>query len=243
MVRVGMAMRFVHCRTPGTTDHDMRDIAFEQADVATLRELASFLRTTGPPPERPAIHDDCLPFSGAGEPRRWSLQSFRRNKRTKLQRYSLSHLPENVVPGTTVEGHRYIAISTPAPKNSTVGGPWFRSQYPVFLPQSPSPASWPERSSSKAASLSSTEKGVAFGNNKNSPRSTSRLVYQDQSPRPPAREGARSTAFSNRISSDHLLRAMLNPVDETFETNSISAAGLLDSQKVAERLAVEVVTA
>ncbi|KAI0115440.1 hypothetical protein GGR51DRAFT_503002 [Nemania sp. FL0031] len=222
-----------YSRIPGTTDHDMRNVAFEQADIATLRELASFLRTTGPPPERPAIHDDCLPFSGAGEPRRWSLQSFRRNKRMKLQRYSLSHLPENVTPGTTAEGHRYIAISTPTPNNSTTGGPWFRSQYPVFLPQSPSPRSWPERSSSKAASLSSTEKGVAFGNNKKSPRSTDRLDHTDQSPRAPTREGARSRAFSNRISSDHLLRAMLNPVDETSENNSMFPSGLLGSREVA----------
>ncbi|KAI1126825.1 hypothetical protein F5Y10DRAFT_205655 [Nemania abortiva] len=232
-----------YSRISGTTDHDMRDVAFEQADIATLRELANFLRTTGPPTERPA-NDDCLPFPAGVEPRRWSLQSFRRNKRIKLQRYSLSHLPENVIPGTTAEGHRYIAISTPSPVRSTAStadGPWFRSQYPVFLPQTPSssppprpassPRAWPERKSSKAASVSGAEKAAPSGS-RNSPHSTGRLANQDNPPRAPAREGVRSRALSNRVNSDHILRAMLNPVDEAFERDLGSPARVLGLQKV-----------
>ncbi|KAI0450194.1 hypothetical protein F5B21DRAFT_491907 [Xylaria acuta] len=214
-------------RPPGTTDHDMRNIALEQADIATLRDLANFLRTTGPPPDRPVTHDECLRLSGSGEPRRWSLQSLRRNKRMKLQRHSLqSHLPENVIPGTTAGGHRYIAISTPVPKNSNASGPWFRSQYPIFLPRSQSssplrppssPKVWPERSSSKATSVSSPEKGTTPRDLKHSHHSAARSIDKDPSPRAPRPEGARSRALSNRISTDHLLRAMLNPVEEGFE--------------------------
>ncbi|KAI0865572.1 hypothetical protein F4860DRAFT_459638 [Xylaria cubensis] len=212
-------------RPPGTTDHDMRNIALEQADIATIRELANFLRTTGPPPDRPVAHDDCLRLSGSGEHKRWSLQSLRRNKRLKLQRHSSqSHFPENVTPGTTAEGHRYIAITTPAPKNSHTTGPWFRSQYPVFLPrsQSPlrppsSPRAWPERSSSKAASVSSPEKGITLGGRKHSHHSSTRSVDKDPLPRPPVPEKARARALSNRISTDQLLRAMLNPVEEGSE--------------------------
>lgn len=215
-------------RPPGTTDHDMRNIALEQADIATLRELASFLRTTGPPPDRPATHDECLRLSGSGEPRRWSLQSFRRNKRMKLRRHSSqSHLPQNVIPGTTVKGHRYIAISTPVPKNSNARGPWFRSQYPVFLPRSQSssppprppsgPGAWPERNSSKVAPGSNLERRSTLGDMEHLHHLTAPSVHKYSSPRSPLPEGARSRALSNRISTDQLLRAMLNPVEEGFE--------------------------
>ncbi|TGJ76156.1 hypothetical protein E0Z10_g10912 [Xylaria hypoxylon] len=207
----------VFSHRPGTADYDKGNVALEQVDIATLRELANVLRTTGPPSDRSVTHDDCLRISGSGEPRRWSLQSLRRSKRMKLQRHSLqSHLPENVIPGTTVEGHRYNAISTPVPKNKDADGPWFRSQYPVFLPQPQSdpsrppssPSAWPERSSSKAISLLGAEKGAAVEDHQNSPRSTSRPIDKDHS---------RSRALSNRVSTDHLLRAMLNPVDEGYE--------------------------
>ncbi|KAI1746418.1 hypothetical protein F4680DRAFT_20618 [Xylaria scruposa] len=212
-------------RPPGTTDHDMRNIALEQADIATIRELANFLRTTGPPPERPVTHDECLRLSGSGEHRRWSLQSLRRNKRVKLQRHSSqSHFPENVTPGTTAEGHRYIAITTPVPKNSHTTGPWFRSQYPIFLPrsQSPlrppsSPRAWPERKSSKAASVSSPEKGITLEGLKHPHHSSTRSIDREPLPRPPVPEKARARALSNRISTDQLLRAMLNPVEEGSE--------------------------
>ncbi|KAI8944270.1 hypothetical protein F4801DRAFT_572334 [Xylaria longipes] len=225
-------------RPPGTTDHDMRNIALEQADIATLRELANFLRTTGPPPDRPATHDECLRLSGSGEPRRWSLQSLRRNKRMKLQRHSLqSHLPENAIPGTTAEGHRYIAISTPVPKNSNASGPWFRSQYPVFLPRSQSsppprslssPRVW---SSSKAASVSNPEKGTMLEDVNQSHHSTARSIDKVPSPRAPIPEGARSRALSTRISTDHLLRAMLNPVEARFEHDIGASSKKLGSQR------------
>ncbi|KAI1150895.1 hypothetical protein F4825DRAFT_386940 [Nemania diffusa] len=230
-----------YSRIPGTTSHDMRNIVFEQADIATLRELADFLRTTGPPPDRPATHDECFPLLGVGEPRRWSLQSLRRNRRLKLQRYSLqSPLPENVIPGTTAEGHRYIAISTPALKSTTAGGPWFRSQYPVFLPQSPSPPprpvssrrGWPERSSSKAASFSGVDKEATPGNYINSPRSTGRLVNKDHSRQASASEGARSKVLSHRISPDYQLRAMFNPADEAFGQDPGSPMKMVGTQKV-----------
>ncbi|KAI0552471.1 hypothetical protein F4679DRAFT_66694 [Xylaria curta] len=212
-------------RPPGTTDHDMRNIALEQADIATIRELANFLSTTGPPPDRPVAHDECLRLSGSGEHRRWSLQALRRNKRVKLQRHSSqSHFPENVTPGTTAEGHRYIAITTPVPKNSHTTGPWFRSQYPIFLPrsQSPlrppsSPRAWPERSSSKAAPVSSPEKGITLEGLKHPHHSSTRSIDREPLPRPPVPEKARARALSNRISTDQLLRAMLNPVEEGSE--------------------------
>ncbi|KAI0407546.1 hypothetical protein F4802DRAFT_28105 [Xylaria palmicola] len=226
---------------PGTPHQSTRSVALEQANTATLRELAEFLRTTGPPPERPATHDECLRLSGSGEPRRWSLQSFRRNKRTKLQRLSLqSHLPGNVVPGTTAGGHPYIAISTPVPKNEHVGGPWFRSQYPVFLPESQSspppcrsgPKVWPERSSSKAAIPSSSGKSAALGDIGSSPRSAARAIDKNLSPRPVASAEGRSRALANRVSTDHLLRAMLNPVDGIVEHDVGVCLKKLGSRKV-----------
>ncbi|KAI0491272.1 hypothetical protein F4859DRAFT_509058 [Xylaria cf. heliscus] len=229
-------------RSPGTIDYDMRNIAFEQADVAALREVANFLRTTGPPPDRPATHDECLRLSGSSEPGRWSLRSLRRNKRVKLRSHSLqSHLPENVIPGTTAEGHRYIAISTPAPKNSNASGPWFRSQYPVFLPRpqwSPpprppsSPRAWPERNSSKTVSASYLEKGIIPGDTKHSRHPTARSIDKDPSPRAPVPEGARSRALSNRISTGFLLRAMLNSAEEGFRHDLGTSVKNLGSQRV-----------
>ncbi|KAI1361043.1 hypothetical protein F5Y08DRAFT_30760 [Xylaria arbuscula] len=203
---VSDALSRARCATDDTSN-----VALEQVDNTTLRELANVLRTTGPSPNRQATHDDCFRISGTGEPRRWSLQSLRRSKRMKFQRNSLqSHLPDNVVPGTTAEGYRYNAISTPAPKKNTADGPWFRSQYPVFIPspQSPiegthrpsSPRVWPERSSSKAVRFS--RGGRENGDNEFSPDRRNRSNDHSQ---------------SNRVSTDHLLRAMLNPVDEGNE--------------------------
>ncbi|KAI0423607.1 hypothetical protein F5Y09DRAFT_207193 [Xylaria sp. FL1042] len=217
--------------TQGTADYDTGNVALEQVDAVTLRELAKVLRTTGPPPARPTTYDDCLRLSGSGEPRRWSLQSLRRSKRMKSQRNSSqSHLPENVTPGTTAEGHRYNAISTPIPKkNGADDGPWFRSQYPVFLPSSQSPSSrpssgpgvWPERSSSRAATLSNAERGTTLGEHTSSSRSNSRPISNDHS---------RSRALSNRVSTDYLLRAMLNPVDEGYEDDLGASLKMLGSQ-------------
>lgn len=225
---------------PGTTDRYSRNIAFEQADIDTLRELAKFLRTTGPPPERPIAHDECLRFSGSSEPRRWSLQSLRRNKRTKLQRHSFQvHLPDNIIPGTTPEGQRYMVIPTPAPNNAEVDGPYFRSQYPVFLAESQlppprphtSPKLWPERSSSKAASSSIPDKGTASGEVRNSPNPTPQ-PGDELLPRALVLGHARARALSHRISTDRLLRAMINPADEEIEQDITASLMKLGSQKV-----------
>ncbi|KAI0515335.1 hypothetical protein F5B22DRAFT_606837 [Xylaria bambusicola] len=208
-----------------TADNDTSNVALEQVDISALRELASVLRTTGPPPDRRPTHDDCLRLSGTGDPRRWSLQSLRRNKRIKPQRNSLqSHLPENIVPGTTTEGYRYNAISTPIPKKNNLDGPWFRSQYPVFLPspQSPprhhlsSPGIWPERSSSKSVHFSNTEKRT--GDPESSSHRRSRPIDKDNS-------------RSMRVSTDLLLRAMLNPVDEGIEHDIGTSLTTLCSQR------------
>ncbi|KAI0798897.1 hypothetical protein GGR55DRAFT_534378 [Xylaria sp. FL0064] len=219
----------VNC-TRGGAD-DVGNVALEQVDIASLRDLANVLRTTGPPTARPTTYDDCLRLSGSGEPRRWSLQSLRRSKRTKLQRNSLqSHLPDNIIPGITSEGHRYNAISAPVlKKNDADDGPWFRSQYPVFLPSSPSPSSrppfspgaWPERSSSKAATVSTAERGTAPGQYKSSSRPNSRSADDGHS---------RTRALSNRVSTGHLLRAMLNPVDEGYEDDLGASLKMLGSQ-------------
>ncbi|KAI1420498.1 hypothetical protein F5Y12DRAFT_772809 [Xylaria sp. FL1777] len=214
-------------QTQGPADYDAGNVALEQVDLATLRELSSILRTTGPSPDHTTTHDDCLRLSGSGEPKRWSLQSLRRNKRMKLQRISLQLcLPGNIIPGTTTEGHRYNAISTPVSKKKSAGstdGPWFRSQYPVFLPSSPSsPGVRLGRSSLKAATFSSTETGTASGDHRNLPRPTSRPVGEKH---------LRSRALSNRVSTDHLLRAMINTADEGCEHAIGAPLRILDYQR------------
>lgn len=233
-------------RPPGATGYDANNIALEQTDIASLRELAKFLRTTGPPPDRPVTHDECLRLSGSGEPRRWSLQSLRRNKRFKLERHSSlqsqSHLPENAKPGTTAEGHPYIAISTPVPENTRVDGPWFRSQYPIYLPQSPptSHGAWPERSSSKAAVVTTIESGVSTAAAKATQRSAGSPANHEPERILRASKLERHTrALSNRVSTDQLLRAMLNTVDEGFEKDLGASLKQLGIQRspIVERLA------
>ncbi|KAI1809104.1 hypothetical protein GGS20DRAFT_573517 [Poronia punctata] len=219
-------------RPAGNAQYDVNNIALEQTNVASLRELAKFLRTTGPPPDRPSTHDECLKLSGSGEPRRWSLQSLRRNKRSKLERHSLqSQLPGSAKPGTTAEGHPYIAISTPLPENANRDGPWCRSQYPVYS-KSPlnSPAQsppltrrivWPERVSSKGATNAAPDSSVA-GVGPATVHPLTGTVTGDASnrvPRAPKPGGLHSRALSHRVSTDQLLRAMLNTVDERSEND------------------------
>ncbi|KAI0388545.1 hypothetical protein F5Y17DRAFT_452380 [Xylariaceae sp. FL0594] len=212
-------------RPPGASEHDAHNnIALEQTDVGSLRELVRFLRTTGPPSERPATHDECLRLSGSGEPRRWSLQSLRRSRRSKLERHSSSspqsQLPENAKPGTTVEGRPYIAISTPVPENTRVDGPWFRSQYPIYLPKPPAANrdAWPQRTSSKVAALTPTESGVSTpaGEPAQLVAGSPANCETERIPRSPKPE-RHNRALSNRVSTDQLLRAMLNTVDEGLE--------------------------
>ncbi|KAI1172282.1 hypothetical protein F4777DRAFT_582053 [Nemania sp. FL0916] len=218
-------------RPRGTAVHDTRNVALEQADVATLRELADLLRTTGPPPDRHVARDECLRVSGSdsGAAKRWSLHSLRRNRRMKPQRYSpQSPLSDSVVPGTTADGHRYNAISTPASKYDGIGGPSFRSQYPIILPHSSPSASprnpavsrsWPERSSSKGAASRTTDRGSTLVSNKGSPSSNSPISSHNdsQQPQPPVAGGGRSGAFSNDVGTDNIPGAALHPVHEESE--------------------------
>ncbi|KAI0140549.1 hypothetical protein GGR57DRAFT_509324 [Xylariaceae sp. FL1272] len=147
---------------PSGFNEDAENVAREEPNVEKLRALAKFFRTTKPPTEvtavRPTSTDACLGLSSSGGYKRWSLQSRTKYKRPRMRPFSQTdNLPESAVLGTTAEGCRYIAISTPIPKNNTVTGPWFRSQYPVFEPEpavaepATSRKNWPERTSSKVA--------------------------------------------------------------------------------------------
>lgn len=214
-------------RARRATECNTSNVALEHVDITTARELVNVLRTTGPPPNRPSIHDDCFRISGTGESSRWSLQSLRRSKRIRSQRNSLqSHLPENVIPGTTADGYRYNAISTPVLMNNA-DGPWFRSQYPIFLPSPQSPQSppshrpsstrtWPERNSSKAVHFLSAEKeteDIGFSSHRRT------------------RTNDNDHSRLNRVSTDHLLRAMLKPVDEGYEHDLGPSWGMLCPRK------------
>jgi hypothetical protein len=213
-------------RSLGTSDCHMSNVALEQTDIVSLRKLAQFLKTTGPPPDRPLVRDDCLRLSSFTEPRRWSLQSLRRNKRLKPQKHPLkSPFPESAVPDITIEGHRHIAISTPVPRNSNAGGPWFRSQYPIFLPQSPPqirPNEWLERTASEEASFSTAGSDAATDRLGEPHRSTAPFVEEDHSysPSVPGLKGAHTGALASRTSIDYLLRAMLNTAAEGLEYGS-----------------------
>ena len=110
-----------------------RDIAREQIDAATLRELARFFRTTEPPSRAPSFDvggNDCLGTSAMtmrGDRRRWSIQSLRKRRGRRTTSLTVQ-LPETAVPKTTSAGHSYIAISVgeeggvPAKKNSDIAG-------------------------------------------------------------------------------------------------------------------------
>ncbi|CAH0050973.1 unnamed protein product [Clonostachys solani] len=95
-----------------------RDIAREQVDRESLRELAQFLRNTGPPaaPNTPLV-EDCFGRNGPGENRRWSIRSLRAGSRgSKMQQRPVSlNLGDRATRRTTAAGHSYFAISVPAP--------------------------------------------------------------------------------------------------------------------------------
>ncbi|KAI1336182.1 hypothetical protein F5Y15DRAFT_214781 [Xylariaceae sp. FL0016] len=134
-----------------------RNMGQEQTDIGTLRELAKFLRTTGPPLQRSPVSQDCFGFSSPGENKKWTVQSLKKNKRPRSNGQSLQlRLPDRALPETSAEGYKYFAIATPIVGKSQDGGPWCRSQYPVFIPNATSPrehvpGAWPERTSSKGA--------------------------------------------------------------------------------------------
>ncbi|KAI1487530.1 hypothetical protein F5X96DRAFT_672557 [Biscogniauxia mediterranea] len=111
------------------------DAAHEKTNITSLRELAEFLRTTGPPSRRSTSPEDCLRLPGSKAGGRWSVQALRRSRRSKSRTQSAQlQLPDSAVPETTVDGHNHIALYTPVEYKQH--GPWFRSQYPVFIPDS-----------------------------------------------------------------------------------------------------------
>ncbi|KAI1497153.1 hypothetical protein F5X99DRAFT_397980 [Biscogniauxia marginata] len=136
----------------------MENTAHEQTDMSSMRELSEFLRTTGPPSRRPTSPEDCLRFPGSKTNSRWSIQSLKRTRRSKSRTQSTQlQLPGGAVPETTADGHSYIAPHTTVKHKHH--GPWFRSQYPVFVPSAfpardNSHQGWPERTSSREASSS-----------------------------------------------------------------------------------------
>ncbi|CAH0028517.1 unnamed protein product [Clonostachys rhizophaga] len=95
-----------------------RDIAREQVDRESLRELAQFLRNTGPPAAtNTPLVQDCFGRNGPGENRRWSIRSLRAgNRGSKMQQRPVSlNLGDRATRRTTAAGHSYFAISVPAP--------------------------------------------------------------------------------------------------------------------------------
>ncbi|KAI1266747.1 hypothetical protein F5Y18DRAFT_366082 [Xylariaceae sp. FL1019] len=211
---------------------DGENVAREEPNVENLRALAKFFRTTKPAAEntvdRPVSTDACLRLSSSGEYKRWSLQSRTKKNRPSTGPFSqVEHLPESAVRGTTVDGHRYIAISTPIPKNNTVTGPWFRSQYPVFVPESTfaEPASqrtWPKRSSSKLAPSSiigasispKLSSGQYLSNDSFSEAFIPSLVAQDyEVPR-------LKTGSTKATLLDYPLETVLNTVEEGHESQT-----------------------
>lgn len=98
-------------------DDVFTNMAREQIDAATLRELVKFLRTTEPPTRAPSfdVGNDCLGSTAAfrGDKRRWSIQSLRKGRRSRRPSSLQIQLPETAVPKTTAAGHSYIAISVP----------------------------------------------------------------------------------------------------------------------------------
>ncbi|KAI8627778.1 hypothetical protein F5Y19DRAFT_166282 [Xylariaceae sp. FL1651] len=207
--------------TQSITEYDVDNVAIERTDVDSLRELAEFLRTTGPPSGRFVAREDCLKLSGSGRHRRWSLQLPKKDWGLKLQRYySHSHLPESAIPGTTADGRRYISITTPAPKNSNINGPWFRSQYPIFLPQPPTGSTisrreWPERISSKRTPFSDLGNITISGDAKGSPRPVAASYDKDFTSGPAGQKETLAGLYT--IDTDHMLRAVPNKVDEGYE--------------------------
>ncbi|KAI5919087.1 hypothetical protein F4810DRAFT_688806 [Camillea tinctor] len=126
--------------------------AHEKTNISSIRELAEFLRTTGPPSRRPTSPEDCLRFPGSKAGGRWSVQSLRKRRSKSRTQSTQLQPPDGAVPETTAGGHNYIALYTPVKYKHH--GPWFRSQYPIFVPgSSPArgnlPREWPERTTSR----------------------------------------------------------------------------------------------
>ncbi|KAI6783623.1 uncharacterized protein J7T54_005652 [Emericellopsis cladophorae] len=108
-------------------DDDHYDLAREQVDRETLRDLADFFRHTKPPGFRRhsgAAPDGCFgmstPFGGDHNNKRWSIRSLRKGHRDKIKEGPRPFNPrDSTTLRTTAAGHTYVAIAVPP--NQTVG--------------------------------------------------------------------------------------------------------------------------
>ncbi|KAG9256767.1 uncharacterized protein F5Z01DRAFT_634336 [Emericellopsis atlantica] len=108
-------------------DDDHYDLAREQVDRETLRDLAHFFRHTRPPGFRRdsgAAPDGCFgmstPFGGDHNNKRWSIRSLRKGHRDKIKEGPRPFNPrDSTTLRTTAAGHTYVAIAVPP--NQTVG--------------------------------------------------------------------------------------------------------------------------
>ena len=97
-----------------------RDIAREQVDRETLRALAQFFKSTGPPTaSHPPSVENCfgVPGGAGGDNnnnKRWSIRSLRKGPSKGRLRPASLHLGDHTVLRTTSAGHTYMAISIPA---------------------------------------------------------------------------------------------------------------------------------
>ncbi|KAI2643249.1 hypothetical protein GGS21DRAFT_495504 [Xylaria nigripes] len=200
--------------SPDTVDYGLGNDAPERADVVNLPELAAFLRTAVPPPDRPVSHDEYFGWASSSEHKRWSLPSLRRNKRMRLQRRSLQiQLPENKTPGITAEDHRYVAISAPVPGYGNFNSSWFRSQYPVLSPSLPPTAASrerPGRNPLKVALLSDKENGASVQDLKSSPLSAPPHVDGGHSSTILNGKAARVGQSLDKACADYLIKTALN---------------------------------
>ncbi|OTB05296.1 hypothetical protein M426DRAFT_22153 [Hypoxylon sp. CI-4A] len=121
---------------------ELRSASLGKLEVDNLRELASFLRSTGPPSN-----------SSTFQKGRWSVKSIRKDSRVKTHAQSLSSLPSVVVPRKTIDGHRYLAMSVPAHSDSI---PRVRSDPSLGVPpaQVSSHEIWPLMRSTSSITLS-----------------------------------------------------------------------------------------
>ncbi|KAI1371476.1 hypothetical protein F4677DRAFT_306910 [Hypoxylon crocopeplum] len=134
--------------SPNVASHRFRDNARERVDVDGLRNLAEFLRTTGPPSNFDAFPKDFLGVSTPSQNWRRSMRILKKEWKAESQTQSLSRLPNGVVPRTSTDGHHYIAISMPA-QNDRFSR--FRSRSYSSTPpdRGASSQEWPERISSR----------------------------------------------------------------------------------------------
>ena len=92
------------------------NVALEQIDIEASRNLVRFFRNTGPPSLRSSIDSqrNCFGSPTPVDGRRWSIQSLRKNMKTKMRPVSVqTQSGNNTFLSTTTAGHSYIAISVP----------------------------------------------------------------------------------------------------------------------------------